>query len=210
MIDRLGERIAEEQEPAVLDINVRALVTALEVGGETGNFAIRDAALRAIVESCGARVRSLTPQQVELLAPVLKGAQAVRTQLQALRINPPFERESVRESGGFCGDMIAFVFRTVRARVLPVGTENAPDGDGAAKRNICATALALAQSTIPLAKDKLGAGDPNGTVPALDELVRRGSREGDDQFLQDALEVIGDGGILTRDGFNFNANRFLK
>ena len=55
------------------------------------------------------------------------------------------------------------------------------------------------------------AGGPDDPVPQdLDELIRRATRQGDEQFLQRALDIIGDGGILTSDGFNFNANRFLK
>jgi len=214
MVDRLAERIRREQQPVVLDMNVRALISAMRIGFEVNDPALRDHAMLSLVGACGERVQKLQPADRPALAPMLKAAQAVRNELQALRINPPLPRDTVREAGGFCGDLIAFVFRSVRAGALPIappGANDAQRAEVAAERSVCTTALALAQSTIPLAKDKLNAGGPDDPVPQdLDELIRRATRQGDEQFLQRALDIIGDGGILTSDGFNFNANRFLK
>ena len=71
-------------------------------------------------------------------------------------------------------------------------------------------AVRLAVGLLRVCKDELGVGSVDGTVPELAPLIRSGTAQGDAQYIRQVMDVIGDGGLLTRRGFDFNSDRFLR
>lgn len=210
MIRVLKARIEAEPDPLVLDMCVRAMMTAIVIGDEADGT-LGDSALEDLTKAVSNRIDTLGPGEGDALVfgPCLKAARDVRIHvltrsIQAGGLNP----DLAKSAGGMCGDLLGYVFRRVRADALPVAAADDPVVRDA--RTLEMAAVRLAVGLLTVCKDKLEVGSLAVGVPELAPLIRSGTGQGDAQYIRQVMDVIGDGGLLTRRGFDFRSDRFLR
>ncbi|MCH7791409.1 MAG: hypothetical protein IID31_03900 [Planctomycetes bacterium] len=212
MIRTLRARIEAEPNPLVLDMCVRAMMTAIVIGDDAGGT-LGDIALEDLTKAVSNRIHTLGPGAGDALVfgPCLKAARDVRVKIfnraiQAGGLDP----DLAKSAGGMCGDLLGYVFRRVRAGALPTADAGADDPVVRDARALEMAAVRLAVGLLRVCKDELGVGSVDGTVPELAPLIRSGTAQGDAQYIRQVMDVIGDGGLLTRRGFDFRSDRFLR
>ena len=169
-------------------------------------------ALNQLVTSISARVQSLTPNDADaaLFAPCVKATQDIRGILALQSAQERADPAIVRNAGGLCGDLFGYVFRRVRQNKLAVV---GPDANLAAvqdARKLEISALRIADDLVRICKDELRVGDLNNAPVRLAPHIEQGTKQSDQKYIQDVMDLIGDGGLLTQRGFDFDSNRFLR
>ena len=210
MIRALRARIEAEPDPLVLDMCVRAMMTAIVISDKAGGT-LGDIALEELTEAVSNRIDTLGPGEGDALVfgPCLKAAREVRIHVFTRAIQARgLDSGLARSAGGLCGDLLGYVFRRVRAGALPVAVADDPVVRDA--RTLEVVAVRLAVGLLRVCKDELEVGSLDWNVPELAPLIRSGTAQGDAQYIRQVMDVIGDGGLLTRRGFDFNSDRFLR
>ena len=210
MIRTLRARIEAEPNPLVLDMCVRAMMTAIRIGDAAGGI-LGDIALEDLTKAVSNRIYTLGPGEGDALVfgPCLKAARDVRVKIFNRAIQAGgLNSDLAKSAGGMCGDLLGYVFRRVRADALPVAAADDPVVRDARALEMAAVRLAVGLLTV--CKDKLEVGSLDHHVPELAPLIRSGTAQGDAQYIRLVMDVIGDGGLLTRRGFDFRSDRFLR
>jgi hypothetical protein len=109
------------------------------------------------------------------------------------------------------GDLLAYVFRRVRAGDLQVAkdADTAAVEQARAARSAEMTLTQLGVTIVYLSRDRLAQGTLD-LPPDLAGMIGQATAKGDKDFMRDVLSIIGDGGLLTKPPFNINPNRFMK
>ncbi|MCH8271157.1 MAG: hypothetical protein IH985_08120 [Planctomycetes bacterium] len=210
MIRALRARIEAEPSPLVLDMCVRAMMTAIVIG-DKADGTLGDIALEDLTKAVSNRIYTLGPGEGDALVfgPCLKAARDVRIHVLTRSIQAGgLNSDLAKSAGGMCGDLLGYVFRRVRADALPVAAADDPVVRDA--RTLEMAAVRLAVGLLTVCKDKLEVGSLAAGVPELAPLIRSGTGQGDAQYIRQVMDVIGDGGLLTRRGFDFRSDRFLR
>lgn len=212
VVDGLATGLSTEADPSVADMYVRALLEAGRVQQQKFE-AIPNQAAGQLVRTIGSRVRKLgnAPADREMLQAVIRASEAVRDALAEDVIRKQRPEDLVRDAGGMGGDLLAYVFRQVRAGNIPVakGADQAAIDQAKAARQIESTLTQLGVNIVFSASDRLARG-PLNQPPDLAGMIGLANAKGDKDFLQAVGLIIGEGGLLTKPPFNFNPNRFLN
>jgi hypothetical protein len=187
---RIGQAVAQEKDPEVLDGFAMAYEAAIQVPGrmvpEARNLAMKSAAVRF-----GERVRHKDMSSAGVPA-MLRASKAMLDSLsQALGEVKP-AKETFQEMGGFGGDLLAYALRRI-------------DGGGLteAERTQLAVLVGQAQNLVSVCSGQLNL---PGRAYQLDALIRE---EKDSQFKRDVMNVIGGQGDLVNPPFNHRKERFI-
>jgi len=185
LIRKLGEMLAVEQDPLVID----AIMSAL-----AASQALSDAQRRAGVAQLAAGVAALVDRQAGkpfgdvVLEGFVRTADAVSAVLQTPGAVP---QDTLKECGRIGQMMVAHAHRVVAAKAVPAGAE------GASQRELLRQVTVSGQNIILLSAQKLNQGIE---IKQADfGPIRNGNNAGDADFLnraQDLLEAV------TRPPFN--------
>jgi len=205
MIKGVGERLAAETDPRVLDTLSRALVAASKISQQ--NFqSIPATALTELGLRLGSRLK-VNPDKVSIPALLDTALTAGVAQREALS-NPATRLPdgARREAGAFAGDLLALIARAIKAGkdLSPVQSDDLEETKSAKvqSRVLPAQAVALAEAIIALASD--GAYKDQH----LGDLVKPAMNGDDAKFLVGAGQLIGPDGVLTKPPFGVSADRF--
>lgn len=212
IVDNLAVGLSTETEPFVADMYVRALLESTRVQQQRFE-AIPDRALQALIQTVGTRVRKLgtAPADRAMAQPFLRAAEAIRDVMAEDAVKRQKPEDLARNAGGMGGDLLGYVFRRSRAGdlLLAKGTDPASVEEAKVARQPELTATQLGVTIVFSARDRLARGVPE-PPPDLAGMLGKATAAGDKEFQREVLSIIGDGGLLTKDPFRFNADRFLK
>lgn len=196
LISLLGERIREEQEPWVMDGVVRALIAAGAIS--SGTFEeVRPRAYSELAQGIGSRVRALRDaDEIDdtadtVLISALRTGEAIRDLwLRDARL----PRDAALATVALSADVLSFVDQ---ASGWDLSEEH---------RRMLLQLTSVSENVIFFARDSL---DPDaGARPTqMAEMLRDGHRN---RMREELRRMIGSGGTLTREPFNFPDNRFLS
>jgi len=193
VIDALARRIATEEDPYVLEGYARAFEAAVMVpqGRVKG---LRAAAAASLAGAMSQYVRA-NQDRLEAAGAMIRAAQVLRDAVMGQGLpadEPRLPNETLREVGGFGGDLIAVV-----------SCRLANPGAGEPDRPRLAAIAASGENVYYFAHSTLGSGTPLSLE--LAEKVRNGR---DAEFAEAAARYIGKSGVLTASPFNLPADRF--
>lgn len=190
LVRRLGEVVAGDAVPEVMDAAVRALMAAMRLE-RAEHRGLAKQALATLGEQVSRRVRQMgkLADEAPLLPAILRACQAQRDLLLAVQAGVAEDPETVRQVVTLCGHALTYVMRTVD-QLSGTGEDT-----WAAARGIAAVA-----ETAFIA----GARHLGGTFPAAN--LRDQLRPGNERaFFQAALAAIN---ALHLPPFNLPANTF--
>jgi hypothetical protein len=210
IVTNLGAGLDGEADPKVADAYVRALLEASRI--EQAKFeSVPDAALEKLVQSVGTRVRKLgdAPLDRELLMACIRAAEEVHNILAQNNLQRELPQGLVRDAGGLGGDLLAYVFRQIRSGKLPVaqGVGEGAVAEAQAGRLVEFTVTQLGVKIVYSARDRLGRGPVDSMIDVAG-MIWQATAAGDREFTTGVGQIIGESGLLTRDPFNFNSERF--
>jgi hypothetical protein len=211
IVDNLAAGLGTETYADVADMYVRALLEATRV--QQSKFeAVPNQAIGHLLRTIGARVRKLgnAPEDRAMLQAVIRASEAVRDAMAREVLDKRRPDDLVRDAGGMGGDLLAYVFRQVRAGNLPIAAnaDQAMLDQAKAGRQIEMTLTQLGVNIVFSASDRLARG-PVTNPPDLAAMIGLATSRGDKDFLTEVGSIIGVGGLLSKPPFNFNPNRFL-
>jgi len=197
LAQRIGAGIPEESDTLLADTRVRALAKAAQVP-DSRIPGLRDAALRAIGEHFGARVRTLDAAALDAAAlrAVVRAAEIARQNLLQAGGSMP-GREATRELLAFSGDILSLMESALRQNALGQGEEVA---------TLAATATAEAENIYLLTRAELSNGGQASPVGFRAMLESGNQRE----FSLRYARLFGGAGELTQRPFGLDASRFLR
>lgn len=196
LVDELGRNFAAESDPAMLV----AYVTSLEHASSGSRFpGLRDQALQALATAVATRLDNLNGEVADVaeLDPLVRGL--IHTRGQMIRVRNPVGRDAQQAGVQAAGQMVAWGFRFARRQ------ERLPDPENPAEvdlHRLLHTGVNLAVQTLTLvAPDRR---------QAIEELNLMGAlTQGDLQgFVNGALRLLGDDGILAQPPFSVPAGTF--
>ncbi len=203
-ITAIGNRLAREDDPIVIDGLVAAALAALNVDRHRAiGIAQLSQGLVASTKAAGANLRG------EAFAnALLRACSGVRDALG--RPGGAAAPESAKQAAELAGFVISHTKKLVQATRLPTKPEDADKTP--AVREAYAQAVGAAGQLLQLAATTLNAG-ARVTLPDLVGSLRAGTVQRDTQFALDAETVIGGGvgnAIMTRPPFEFPPNHFVR
>ncbi len=212
IVDDLGRRCGQEQDPDVFDAGVRSLITAGQI--TRPQFAdVRLQALRVLAQQADQRVRQLpiAPAADRDLASLVRAGGALRDAAANNQIDLP--DETSRFILEFGADLWAHMVKRLEARQFPVvqpGDEPAAAEAKRAARSIPVQVVQIGQVAMFFAATNLGDARAIEQVKQAADWVGQATPDGDAMFTRRARELIGPGGILSKPPlFNYPNDRFL-
>lgn len=196
LIDRLAELIRNETEPTILDVAVRAMITAGSI--DKDNFQdIRAHAYTQLSQAASDRVRTLPMEEdgVDRLTFMLRASVAIRDAINDARSLSP---EAAKAGSAFGGDVLTFAAARVQR------------GDISAEERELLNALSRnSQANNYFAASVVDAGVTLATPTQLPDLTPDGGdvARNDDAFLRAAVEEVD---RLYVRPFNFERGRFNR
>lgn len=196
LAQRIGAGIPEESDTLLADTRVRALAKAAQVP-DSRIPGLRDAALRAIGEHFGVRVRALDAAALDAAAlrAVVRAAEIARQNLLQAGGSMP-GREATRELLAFSGDILSLMESALRQNALGQGEV----------ATLAATATAEAENIYLLTRAELSNGGQASPVGFRAMLESGNQRE----FSLRYARLFGGAGELTQRPFGLDASRFLR
>jgi len=204
-LNTLKTAMAKETDSKVME----AYALALQAGTKVPSSrlpGVRSEAVRILSQSMGAKAQTITDASFD--AAFRRAANAARNALTNQDINEPaLDRAVLLDAAGFAGDLLASVYRRVKAGELEAPADATDDQLAAlrAKRADFVLIAADAERTIQWAHNGI-AGNPLADLK-LSELL---AQEKDAAFTNDVLRIIGANGALTAAPYQFPDNRFVK
>lgn len=212
LIDGLGEQLATETHPQVLDAVVRALIEASRLSKQ-GFAGYRPVAITVLANGAGERLRKLGGEAADrdLLPALLRAGQAVRDVFVVN--NPPLDgtrdADLIKAMGALGGDMLAYVHRRHKAGDYPFSADDS-DGERQMKAEVRAVPAQIVNVGEAIVIFSITRTDPRATAQSknLDQHFRQLTNVGDAQLLEGIAGWVGPQGQLTR-AFGFAPDRFV-
>lgn len=213
LIEGLGEQLATETHPQVLDAVVRALIEASRLSKQ-GFAGYRPIAITVLASETGARLQELGGEAADrdLLPALLRAGQAVRDVF--VSSVPPLDAnrdgELIKTMGALGGDMLAYVHRRYKAGDFPFAAAEDDEAARQAKaeaREVPSQILTVGEATVIFS---ISRADPRNPAQSkgLDEQFKQLTNMGDAQLLEGIAGWVGPQGQLTK-AFGFPADRFI-
>ncbi len=186
---RLAAALAREKDPEVLDGFAMAYESAMQIPSaipEAQNIAIRSVATRfgEIV-----RQKQVDPSAVPAL---LRASKSVLDTLTQPAGGGKPANDTLREAGGFGGDLMGYALRRLRAGET-----------GDAERQQLSVLVGQAQNLVSVSGTLLG------LPPKSYTLNKQVADDNDQKYFQDVMNVIGGEGDLVKPPFGHKKERFL-
>lgn len=200
LIDAIARRLAEEEDPFVLDRLILTMRTVAVAGSDGLLGEHRVSAIDAISTRIGQRLRSLPPGEdsIERLRVLLRAVEVVQS---AFTRGPFTERAgadrdpSVVLAAGMGGDAMVYVARRLGAGV-----------SSPAERDLLSRIAATGEATIFFAQ---GAHSTTRTTPAPRSVAEAVAKGNDRKYRDDLASVYtSEQGLLVRPPFSLEAGRF--
>jgi hypothetical protein len=189
LIGRVGQMVAAEQQPQVLQTAVRSLVVAMSITRQ-GYQDVRPAAFAALTTQVGVRARQLGAGGQIFMPALLIAADATRTALASvsdpvLRLNDAGNKQAAELSG----HLVACIMRRLADFQAAAGDTDAVTKAKADYRAVAADVVAMAEASAVVA---LSRPPMNTSIEAknMAEEFKKGTAEGDRAFFQKALQLL--------------------